>query len=156
MIETIQKKLGLTPSAPANRGDLKQARREYDRSLGPLVEDLHGALDAKVETWRRKLVAQVADGVPEHPTDQRFWLIACLHAMIEAAPQFHAILDELAAEGRYDLTPKAEVEAKRAEFDRAELAIALAEEEAAVTTAEAEVAVLRQGLDARVQEALGK
>jgi hypothetical protein len=55
----IAKALGLKPDAPANREEVREQRREFERSLKPLVEDAHARLDASVEVWRYQLKAQV-------------------------------------------------------------------------------------------------
>ena len=152
-ITNISRKLGLKGAPAANREELREAERQFERGLGLLAEVLHARLDESVEEWGVRLENLVARGVPSDPRASDFWLIASLLTMIEHAPRLHEVYDRLVENGKLDGTPLAEVEAKRAAFARMATAISLAEEADEVAALEAEATSRRAGFDSRLEEA---
>jgi hypothetical protein len=65
---------------------------------------------------------------------------------------FREVYRELVEDGTWDGTSRAEVDARHAQFDREQAALALASEEAAIAEAEATAQFMREDFDRRAAE----
>jgi len=122
-LANIVKRLGSKSEEDLEReiAELAAEKRGYGKSLGFLAEDAHARVDRLVARARDLFAAQVASPgkIPDEPDNQlvgRF-VAAYILASDDFAKAAHRAVDAATKAGNYDVTPRADVDAKLAGYD---------------------------------------